>query len=143
MELPVGLNVLWTHSNQQDAPITIHKSIYYKSHNDEFMTVLLHSGDDKRIEQLFYANVHSPMTGQWGPIHAEDVWKHYCDYEELCTFVGLHGSNWITMHGMVNVKFIVQVTFGEKKNALFCALYNTHYNSDLITHTKIKFTSNY
>jgi len=47
------------------------------------------------------------------------------------------------MHGMVNVKFIVQVTFGEKKNALFCALYNTHYNSDLITHTKIKFTSNY
>jgi hypothetical protein len=50
------------------------------------MTVLLHSGDDKKIEQLFYANEHSLMTGQSGP-------NMQMMYEELCTFVDLHGGN--------------------------------------------------
>jgi hypothetical protein len=58
------------------------------------------------------------MTGQSGP-------NMQMMYEELCTFVDLHGGNWMIMHGMENVKFIVRVTFWEKKNALFCALYNT------------------
>jgi len=39
LEHPVGLNVFMVHSNQQAAPIPVHKSIYYKSHIDEFMTV--------------------------------------------------------------------------------------------------------
>jgi len=125
LEQPVGLNVPWTHSNQQDAPIMIHKSIYYKSHNDKFTIVLLHSGDEKKTEQLFYANAHSPMTGQSGTKHADDVWKHYCDSEELCTFVGLHGGNWIIMHGTENVKFIVWVIF-ERKKMLCFVLYTTH-----------------
>jgi len=45
------------------APITEHKSIYYKSHTDEFTTVLVHTGDDTNIKLLFYATVHSLMMG--------------------------------------------------------------------------------
>ena len=79
------------------------------------MTVLLHSGDDKKIKQLFYATAHSLIMGQSGPKHAVDVWKHSYDSEELWTFVGLHCGNWIIMHGMENVKFIERINVWEKK----------------------------
>ena len=32
------------------APITVHKSIYYKSHTDEFTTLLVHTGDDTDVK---------------------------------------------------------------------------------------------
>ena len=50
-------------------PIISHKSIYYKSHTDEFTTVLVYTGDDTNIKRLFYATMHSLMMGQWGPQH--------------------------------------------------------------------------
>jgi len=43
-------NLLWTHSNQQDALITVHKSIYHKYHADKFMMVLLQTEDDKKAK---------------------------------------------------------------------------------------------
>jgi len=55
LEQPVGLN--------------LHKCLYYKSHIDEFMTVLLDKEDDNKIKRLLYATVHSMMMGQWGPKH--------------------------------------------------------------------------
>ena len=36
-------SVQCTNSNQQAAPITVHKSTYHKSHVNKFMTVLLHT----------------------------------------------------------------------------------------------------
>ena len=42
-----------THSNQQAVPITLHKSIYSKSHNDEIMVDLPHNGDNKEVTRLF------------------------------------------------------------------------------------------
>ena len=53
-----------THSNHQAAPINVHRSIYYKSHTDKFMAVLLHTGDDKKVKYLYYAILHSQMMGQ-------------------------------------------------------------------------------
>jgi hypothetical protein len=44
-------------------PITVHQSIHYKSHTDEFTTVLVHTGDDTNIKLLFYATVHPPDNG--------------------------------------------------------------------------------
>ena len=43
------------------------EQIYYKSNDDEFTTVLLHTGDDYKVKWLFYATVHTLMMGQWGP----------------------------------------------------------------------------
>jgi len=66
----------------------VHKSIYYKSDIYEFATVVLHTGDDKRVKRLFYATAHSLMIDQWFPKHiAVDVWQHYCDSNESCAFV--------------------------------------------------------
>jgi len=36
------------------------------THTDEFTTVLLHVGDDQKVERLLYAAVHCLMTGRWG-----------------------------------------------------------------------------
>jgi len=47
--------------------LNLHKSLYYKSHIDEFMTVILDNGDDNKIKRLLYASVHSMMTVQSGP----------------------------------------------------------------------------
>ena len=63
LEQPVGLDVF-------TAAITLHISIWYKSHIDEFATVLLHPGDDKEVKQLFYAILHALMMDQLGPKHA-------------------------------------------------------------------------
>jgi len=51
------------YSNQQSAPITLHISIYYKSYTEEIMTVLRHTGDDKRVTRLLYATLNSLMMG--------------------------------------------------------------------------------
>jgi len=49
--------------------------------------------------------MYSLMMDQWSPKHVGiDVLKHYCDFNEVCAFVGLHCSNWIITHGMQNVK---------------------------------------
>ena len=53
-----------THSNHQAAPITVHRSIYYKSHTDKFMAVLLHTRDDKKVKYLYYSILHSPVMSQ-------------------------------------------------------------------------------
>ena len=50
-----------THSDQLALPVKVHKAIYYISHIDEFMTVLLHTGDGKMIKRLFYASVQAQM----------------------------------------------------------------------------------
>jgi hypothetical protein len=42
-------------------------SVYCKPYNDEFTTFWLHTGDDKKVKQLFYAPVHCLVMGQWGP----------------------------------------------------------------------------
>jgi hypothetical protein len=44
-----------THSNQQAVPITrtLHKFIYYKSHNDGITAVLPHTGDKHEVKRLF------------------------------------------------------------------------------------------
>jgi hypothetical protein len=42
-----------THSNQQAVPITLHKFIYYKSHNNEIKAVLPHTGDKQEVKRLF------------------------------------------------------------------------------------------
>ena len=39
----------------------MHKSIYYKLHNDGFTTALVHTGDDRKVKRLFYATVHCLM----------------------------------------------------------------------------------
>ena len=78
-----------THSNQQSAPITVHISIYYKSYTDDIMTVLLHTGDDKKVTWLLYATLKSLMMGPWCPICVGvDILKHCCNSNELCAFVG-------------------------------------------------------
>jgi len=41
--------VPWTYSNYRADPITVHKSIYYKSHVIEFTTFLLHTGDEWKV----------------------------------------------------------------------------------------------
>jgi hypothetical protein len=46
---------------QPVAQVTVHKSVYYKLLIDKCTTVLLHTGDDKKVKQLFYATVHSLM----------------------------------------------------------------------------------
>ena len=46
------------------APINVHKSVYYKSHTDEFTIVLVHTGDGRNFKRLFYATVQSLMMGQ-------------------------------------------------------------------------------
>ena len=64
-------------------------AVYCKPHFDEITTVLLHPGDDKKIIRLFYATAHCLTMDRWGPKHvAVDVLKHYCDYNEVCAFVG-------------------------------------------------------
>jgi len=57
-------------TNQQAAPVTVHKSIFCKSHIDKFTAVLLRTGDDEKVKQLFYATVHL-MMDQGGPKHVE------------------------------------------------------------------------
>jgi hypothetical protein len=48
----------------------VHKSIYHTSYFDEFTTVLLHAGDDEKVERLFYAafgnnvNKSKPYSGR-------------------------------------------------------------------------------
>jgi len=39
----------------------VHKSIYNKSHIDEYATVLLYIGYNKKVKRLFHATVHSLM----------------------------------------------------------------------------------
>jgi hypothetical protein len=46
------------------AAITVHKSIFYKSHVDEFAIVLLLPGDDKEVKKLFYASLYYLMMGR-------------------------------------------------------------------------------
>jgi len=53
-----------THSYQQAVPITLHKFVYYKSHNDEITAVLPHAGDKQEVKRLFGATVHCLMMGQ-------------------------------------------------------------------------------
>jgi hypothetical protein len=43
---------LWTHSNQQAAPITVHISIYYPSYIEELMTVWC-TGNDQILNDCF------------------------------------------------------------------------------------------
>jgi hypothetical protein len=52
------------------APITAHKSIHYKSHIGELTAVLLHTGDNKKVERLMYATVHSLLMGRRVQKHA-------------------------------------------------------------------------
>ena len=79
--------VPWTHSNEQAAPITVHKSVYHKSHSDEFTTVLLHTGDDERLNDCFMRL----FTPWW--------WASWCFVMlsviliQLCVFVGWHCGN--------------------------------------------------
>jgi hypothetical protein len=41
------------------------KIVCYKPDIDEFTTVLLYTGDDKKVKRFFYGAVHSAMLGQW------------------------------------------------------------------------------
>ena len=59
----VSMCSLWTHSNQQAAPFTVHQSFHCKSHTDEFTTIPLHTGDNKKVKRLFYANCAFPNDG--------------------------------------------------------------------------------
>jgi preprotein translocase subunit SecG len=56
LEQPVGFDVF-------TAAMTVHISMCYMSHIDEFGIVLLHPGDDKEVKQSFYATSHSLMMG--------------------------------------------------------------------------------
>jgi len=62
---------------------------------DKLSTVLLHTGDYRKVEGLFYLTVHSMMMGHWGLKYVVDIVKHYCKCDELCAFVGLCCINWI------------------------------------------------
>jgi hypothetical protein len=42
----------------------VHKPINHKSQIEEFMTVLLHAGDEKKLHDCFNATVPSLMIGQ-------------------------------------------------------------------------------
>jgi hypothetical protein len=39
--------------------------VCYKPYVDEFTTVLLYTGDDKKVKGFFYGAVYSVMLGQW------------------------------------------------------------------------------
>jgi len=60
----IGRWICAQYLEQPVAPVTVHESIYYKLLTDKCMIVLLHTGDDKKVKQLFYATLHSLMMGQ-------------------------------------------------------------------------------
>jgi len=62
--------------------------------------------NDKILNILFYAAVHSMMMGHSSPQHVRfDVLKRYCGSAELCAFVCLHFSNRIIMREIKNIKY--------------------------------------
>lgn len=63
-QLPHVLGLNGLQKLEQPVGLNLQKSLYYKSHTDEFMTVLLDNGDNNMIKQLLYANVYSMMMGQ-------------------------------------------------------------------------------
>ena len=87
--------VPWTYSDPKAAPGTVHKFVYCKWKVKAFMTAMLHIGDDKKVKQLFYATVHSPMVGQWGSKFNELTYYNIIVIITNCVFVGLHWDNWI------------------------------------------------
>ena len=83
LEQPVGLDVF-------TAAIAVHISICYKSHIDEFPTVLLHPGDSKEVKQLVYATLHSLAMGQLGPNMQELTYYAIIVILTNCVHFSLH-----------------------------------------------------
>jgi len=55
---------------------------------------LWQSATHKKIKLLFCATVCSLLMGHLGLKHGRiDVLKHYCNFDELCTFFGLRYGN--------------------------------------------------
>jgi hypothetical protein len=56
---------------------------------------VVHTGDDTKVERLFYETVLSLVMGQRALKHVDDdVFYRFCDCDEFCLFVGLHcGDN--------------------------------------------------
>lgn len=63
MAQPDGFSVC-VHSNQLAAPIAGTFPSNTKSHIDENMAVILHTGDDLKVKRLFYVTAHSLMIGR-------------------------------------------------------------------------------
>ena len=49
----IGRWICAQYLEQPVAPVTVHKSIYYKLLFDKCTTVLLHTGHDKKVKQLY------------------------------------------------------------------------------------------
>jgi len=60
----IGRWICAKYLEQPVAPVTVHISVYYILLIDKCTTVLLHTGNDKKVKQLFYATLHSLMMGQ-------------------------------------------------------------------------------
>jgi hypothetical protein len=75
-----------------EQPVGLHGSTYkllqnihlYKSYADESPNVLSIGGDNM-VQRLFYATVHSSMM-RAETCSSFGILKHYCNYNELCTF---------------------------------------------------------
>jgi hypothetical protein len=58
------------------------------SYNDEHVTIL-HTGDDRKVGQLFYTTVQSLTMSQLSPKHVGVcILKHYRNSKGVCAFVG-------------------------------------------------------
>ena len=57
---------------------------------NQTLAVLLHTGDETKVERLFYATVLSLVMGQRAPKH---VFCRYCNCDEFFVCVGLHCGN--------------------------------------------------
>ena len=75
-----------THTQGLVQLLCTHPSLY--SYIDKLVTIQ-HIGNDRWVGKLFYTTVHSLIMGQQGPKHVGFcTLKHYCNYKEVCAFVG-------------------------------------------------------
>jgi hypothetical protein len=97
------VHVPWTHPHLQATPVAVHIPVSTLIHwrtNDNSA----HWKWQRRVGH-FYKTVHSVRMGQQGPKHVGVcVLKHYCNFNDVCAFVGHTVNSWIIMHGIENKK---------------------------------------